>query len=87
MGWLFGYVIGAVLGGITIVRIIELLFGGISATAVNTVRPFFFVGTVTAITAKAGMSSFTSKVRKLQRGSAAIGDRVNSLTNSERKQD
>ncbi len=81
MGWLFGYVIGAVLGGITVVRIIELLFGGISTTAVNTVRPFFFVGTVTAITAKTGMDRFTAKTRKLGR----ITNGLNSLTKREGK--
>ena len=85
MGWLIGYIIGAILTGVTVVRIGELLFGGLSSGVLSILRPIFFVGTVTTVTTTSLMSRFTSKVKKLQRISTAVGDRLDSITNTERK--
>ena len=85
MSWLLGYVIGAILGGVIVVRILEALLGGLSSTVLNILRPIFFVGTVTTVATTSIMSRFTSKVRKLQRISASVGDRIDSIVDTERK--
>ena len=85
MGWLGGYVIGAILGGFVVTRILELLLGGLSSSVLNILRPIFFVSTVTAVTAKSGMSRFTSWAQRGQRISASVADRLDSFTNTERK--
>lgn len=85
MGWMVGYIIGAIIGGVAVTRILELLLGGVSNGVLNILRPIFFVGTVTAVTTQSGMSRFTSKMRTLQRGAAAVSDRLDSITNTERK--
>jgi len=84
MPFMIGWVVAAILGGLTVVRIVELLFGGLSNTVLNIIRPIFFVGTVTTVTTQSGMSRFTSKMRKLQRITHTVGDRVNSVTKKER---
>ena len=85
MGWLLGPLLGGVLGGIIVVRILEFLLGGVSSGVMSVIRPIFFVGTVSAVTTQSGMSKFTSLVRKFQRGSVAIEDRLDSITKRERK--
>ena len=86
MGWLIGYIIGAILTGVTVVRIGELLFGGLSSGVLSILRPIFFVGTVTTVTTASGMSKFTSKARKAQRIFASVGDKLDSITNTNRKE-
>ena len=85
MGWLLGPLRGGVLGGIIVVRILEFLLGGVSSGVMSVIRPIFFVSTVTAVTTQSGMSKFTSLVRKFQRGSVAIEERLDSITKRERK--
>ena len=85
MGWLLGPLLGGVLGGIIVVRILEFLLGGVSSGVMSVIRPIFFVSTVTAVTTQSGMGKFTSIVRKFQRGSVAIEDRLDSITKRERK--
>ena len=87
MGWLLGPFIGGVLGGFVVVRILQFIFGWVSSDVMNVVRPVFFTGTVTAVTTTSAMSRFTSKVRRLQRGSAAVSERIDSLTNTKRKRE
>jgi len=85
MGWLLGPLLGGVLGGIVVVRILEFLLGGVSSSVMSVILPIFFVGTVSAVTTQSGMSKFTSLVRRFQRGSVAIEDRLDSITNTKRK--
>ena len=85
MGWLLGPLLGGVLGGIIVVRILEFFLGGVSSGLMNVIRPIFFVGTVSAVTTQTGMSKFTSVVRKFQRGSGAIEDQLDSITNTKRE--
>ena len=85
MGFLLGHVIGAVIGGIAVVRILEFLFGGLPSGVLNIIRPLFFVGTVTAVTTKTGISKFDWKIGKVQRIFGAIGDRLESDTKSKSK--
>ena len=85
MGFLLGHVIGAVIGGIAVVRILEFLFGGLPSGVLNIIRPLFFVGTVTAVTTKTGISKFDSKVGKLRRIAAVVTDRLESDTKSKNK--
>ena len=86
MSWILGYVIGAILGGVIVVRILEAVLGGLSSTVLNILRPIFFVGTVTTVTTASGMSKFTSKARKAQRIFASVGDKLDSITNTNRKE-
>ena len=85
MGWLGGYVIGAILGGFVVTRILELLLGGLSSSVLNILRPIFFVSTVTAVTAKSGMNRFTSTMRKFQRITGSVEDRLDSILNTKRE--
>ena len=85
MGWLLGPLLGGVLGGIIVVRILEFFLGGVSSGVMNVIRPIFFVGTVSAVTTQSGMGKFTSIVRKFQRGSGAIEDRLDSITSTKRE--
>jgi hypothetical protein len=85
MGWLLGPLLGGVLGGIVVVRILEFLLGGVSSGVMSVIRPIFFVSTVTAVTTQSGMGKFTSLVRKFQRGSVAIEDQLDSITNTKRE--
>ena len=85
MGWLLGPLLGGVLGGIVVVRILEFLLGGVSSSVMSVIRPIFFVGTVSAVTTQTGMGKFTSLVRRFQRGSGAIEDRLDSITKRKRK--
>ena len=85
MGWLLGPLLGGVLGGIVVVRVLEFLLGGVSSSVMSVIRPIFFVSTVTAVTTQSGMGKFTSIVRKFQRGSVAIEDRLDSITNTKRE--
>lgn len=85
MGWLVGYIIGAIITGVALTRILEVLLGGVSSGVLNILRPIFFVGTVTTVTTTSMMSRFNSKVRKLQRIAASVGDRVDSITNTKRE--
>ena len=85
MGWLLGPLLGGVLGGSVVVRILEFLLGGVSSGVMNVVRPVFFVGTVSAVTTQSGMSKFTSIARKFQRGSASIENQLDSITKRNRK--
>jgi hypothetical protein len=85
MGWLLGPLLGGVLGGIIVVRLLEFFLGGVSSGVMSVIRPIFFVSTVTAVTTQSGMGKFTSLVRKFQRGSGAIEDQLDSITNTKRE--
>ena len=80
MGWLLGPLLGGVLGGIVVVRLLEFFLGGVSSGVMNVIRPLFFVGTVASVTTQTGMSKFTSLARKFQRGSSAIEDQLDPIT-------
>jgi hypothetical protein len=82
MGWLLGPLLGGVLGGIIVVRILEFFLGGVSSGVMSVIRPIFFVSTVTAVTTQSGMGKL---IRKFQRGSGAIEDRLDSITNTKRE--
>ena len=74
-----------VLGGIVVVRLLEFFLGGVSSGVMSVIRPIFFVSTVTAVTTQSGMGKFTSLARRFQRGSGAIEDRLDSITNTKRE--
>ena len=80
MGWLLGPLLGGVIGGSVIVRLLEFFLGGVSSGVMSVIRPHFFVRTVSAVTTQTGMGKFTSLVRKFQRGSSAIEDQLDSIT-------
>ena len=84
MGWLLGPLLGGVLGGIVVVRLLEFFLGGVSSGVMNVVRPVFFVGTVSAVTTQSGMSKFTSLARRFQRSSVSIENQLDSITNAKR---
>lgn len=85
MGWLLGPLLGGIVGGFVVVRILELLLGGVSSSVMNVLRPIFFVGTVTAATTTTGMSKFTSKVRRLKKAANAMSERLDAFAKKDRQ--
>lgn len=85
MGFLLGPIIASIVGSLVILRIFDWIFGGLTGTIVNTARASVFVTTWTAITAQSGMSGFTSKVRKLRRGTTAVSEQLDALTKRDRQ--
>ena len=83
MGWLIGPLLGGVLGGVVVVRILEFLLGGVSSGVMNVIKPISFVGTTAGVTTVAGMSKFTSIARRFRRGSAAVEEHIDAFTKSD----
>ena len=85
MGWLIGPLLGGVLGGIVVVRILEFLLGGVSSGVMNVVKPISFIGTTAGVTTVAGMSRFTSLARKFRRGTGVVEEHIDAITKSDRQ--
>ncbi len=70
MGWLVSYTLASMAAAFIVVKLFDLikdyLFAGATSGVVNTARAGLFVGTWTAVTARAGMSGFSKRVRRLR---------------------
>ena len=66
MGWLVGYTLASMASAFVVVKIFDYFFEGVSSGLVSIARAGLFVGTWTAVTAKAGMSGVTKRVRQLK---------------------
>jgi len=86
-GFMTGPLIAAIVGGIGIVKLYDmvkgLLFGGFSGTAADATRAGFFVSTVAAVTAAAGMGKVSSKLEWIKRRVNAYGDQLDSTKRDE----
>src|SRR3990167_1858726 len=79
MGWLGGYTIASWLGATIIVRIYDLIVGGLVGGGVHTARTGLFVGAWTAITTWMGMRDFNGGVRKLRQRNREVSERIKGL--------
>ena len=68
MGWLVNYTLASIASAFIVVKIFDYIFAGAASGLVSTARLGLFVGTWTAVTAKAGMSGFSKRVRQLKQG-------------------
>ncbi len=82
MGWLVAPIITSLVGAILLVKVWDIIFGGVSGSFLGVARAGVFVGTWAAITTASGMRGVNSLTRRVN-GSAII-KRLRTLTNSER---
>jgi len=84
MGWLIGSTLASMVAAFVVMRLYDYIAGGVAGGVSSTARAAFFIVTWTAITARAGMSAFSSRVRSLRRGNAAVRNRLDAITKGER---
>lgn len=68
MGWLISYTLASMAASFIVVKIFDWLFAGVTDGLVSIARAVLFIGTWTLVTARAGMSGFTKRVRRLRLG-------------------
>ncbi len=66
MGWLVGYTLASIAASFIAVKIFDYIFAGASNGLVSSARCGLFVGTWTAVTARAGMHGLTKRVRQFR---------------------
>ena len=71
MGWLIGPTLASFVAAFIVVKIFDYVFSGMSDSLASVARAGLFVGTWTAVTAKAGMHGFSQKMRRLRAGTAS----------------
>ena len=65
MGWLLGSTLASIAASFVVVKIFDYIFTG--EAYVDAARAGIFIGTWTAVTAKAGMNGFTKRVKVLRK--------------------
>ena len=68
MGWLGGPILASIVASFVVVKILDYVFEGVNNGLVSSARFGLFVATWTAVTAKAGMNGFSSRIRNLRKG-------------------
>ena len=68
MGWLVGYTLASLATAFLVLKIFDWLFAGATGGLVSSARVGLFVATWTVVTAQAGMSGFTKRVKQLRHG-------------------
>lgn len=81
MGWLVGPTIASFVAAFIVVKLFDYIFSGVTGGAASATRAGLFVATWTAVTTKAGMHGFTSKVQQLRHGNAGA---IKALAKGER---
>ena len=66
MGWLISSTLASIVISLVVVKIFDWIFAGVTDGLLSIPRAGLFVGTWTAVTAKAGMSGFSKRVRQLR---------------------
>ena len=84
MGWLIGQVLASMAGAVLLVRIFDVLIGGVIGGAAAAAKTGLFVSAWTAITTGFGMRSFTKTLRGLRRSNKEVSDRLNTLPKDKR---
>ena len=84
MRMLLGWTIMSFIGSVAIMGIGRFLFGGIAGGAVNTIQPIVGIATWSAITAKLGLKSLTSKAQDMRHVSSNLRDRLDSSANRDK---
>ena len=80
--WLTGPIIASVVFAMLIVKVWDMVFGGLSSGFLGVARAGLFIGTWTAITAASGMRGVNNLTRRLN--DSAIIRRLRTLALSER---
>ena len=68
MGWLLNYTLASIAASFVVVKIFDYIFTEAASGLGSVARFGLFVGTWTAVTAKAGMNGFTKRVRQIRQG-------------------
>ena len=68
MGWLLNYTLASIAASFVVVKILDYIFAGAASGLVSSARAGLFIATWTAVTAKASMNGFTSRIRALKKG-------------------
>jgi hypothetical protein len=68
---LIGPTLASFVAAFIVVKIFDFALSGVSDSLASVMRAVLFIGTWTVVTARAGMSGFTSKVRRLRAGTAS----------------
>ena len=76
MGWLINQVIASLVGAVIVVKIWELIVGGIIGPTAHAVKTSIFVSVWTAFTTVTGLRAFTELVRRLRHSNDEIGERI-----------
>ena len=74
MGWLVGYSIASMVAAYVVVRIVEVLLGGVLGGLVVVVKPVGFVVSWSAMTTYMGMRKVTSGARRARRSIVAMSN-------------
>jgi len=68
VGWLVNYILASMVASFIVVKIFDYIFGAVTSSLASGARLGLFVAIWTGVTAKAGMGSFTKRVRQLKQG-------------------
>ena len=82
MGWLINQVIASLVGAVIVVKIWELIVGGIIGPTAHAVKTSIFVSVWTAFTTVTGLRAFTELVRRLRHNNkkvVEVGEGINLL--------
>ena len=79
MGWLVSQVIASMAGAFLLVKIFDVLIGGVIGGAATAAKTSLFVSAWTAITTGLGMRRFNKTVRALRHGSKEVRERIDPL--------
>jgi hypothetical protein len=85
MGWLLWYTLASMAVAFIAIRIIELLFTGLSVSVMGVVKPVVFVASWTAVTTQSGMHRVTSQARQFRRRNASMSKHVGTIMDGRRK--
>ena len=67
MGWLVSYTLASIAASFVVVKIFDYIFAEAASGLGSTARAGLFIGTWTAVTAKAGMRGFEKHIRNLRK--------------------
>jgi hypothetical protein len=85
MGWLIGPTLASFVAAFIVVKVFDYALShaasGLTDKMASAARASLFIGTWTAVTAKAGMNGFSQKARQLRAGTASA---IKALSKGER---
>lgn len=84
MGWLVSQVVTSMLGAVIIVKIFDIIIGGLVGPAAHAAKTSIFVSVWTGITTVTGMRAFTKAVRGLRQRNKEVGERIDLLHKDKR---
>ena len=73
MGWLVSYTLASIAASFVVVKIFDYIFAEATSGLASIARFGLFVVTWTVVTAKAGMSGFSKRIKALRKGIVTKG--------------